>query len=312
MELAILLALAASVCTATSSVCQRLGARHLEQSGHQDEANGFDAWLVFRLATQPVWLLGFFCMLAGFAFQISALHFGPLALVQPILAVELLLVFGFLALRAEKAHRAGWREWGAALAMSAGISVFLRAAAPTGGQEHAPALSWWISGLAALAGVAVAVTAVRRGSPTRRAAGLGIATGIAWGFVAAVIKELSSRISDGPAAIFGSWSVYVLIATGIGAMLLASHAMAAGPLAASQPGFTIGDPVVAILLGTFLFREHLGTSPAALAAEVTGLIVLALGVWTLSGSRLITEAPAVATNPRAGEGASRELTRGSR
>jgi hypothetical protein len=30
---------------------------------------------------------------------------------------------------------------------------------------------------------------------------------------------------------------------GTGAMLLTSHAMAAGPLAASPPGFTIGDPV---------------------------------------------------------------------
>ncbi len=47
MELAILLSLAASVCTATFSVCQRLGARHLEQCG---EMRGFDALLVFRLA----------------------------------------------------------------------------------------------------------------------------------------------------------------------------------------------------------------------------------------------------------------------
>src|ERR1700758_894772 len=149
MELAIVLSLAASVCTATSSVCQRLGARHLERCG---EMRGFDAWLVFRLARQPTWLVGFGCMIAGFAFQISALHFGPLALVQPILAVELLLVFGYLALRGRvgEGHRTNWREWGAALAMSAGISVFLRAAAPTGGQEHAPALSWWISGLATL------------------------------------------------------------------------------------------------------------------------------------------------------------------
>ncbi len=52
---------------------------------------GFDAWLVFRLARQPTWLLGFACMIAGFAFQVAALRFGPLALVQPILAVELLL-----------------------------------------------------------------------------------------------------------------------------------------------------------------------------------------------------------------------------
>jgi hypothetical protein len=64
MELAILLSLAASVCTATSSVCQRLGARHLERCG---EMRGSDALLVFRLARQPKWLLGFACMIAGFA-----------------------------------------------------------------------------------------------------------------------------------------------------------------------------------------------------------------------------------------------------
>jgi drug/metabolite transporter (DMT)-like permease len=315
MKLAILLSLAASLCTATSSVCQRLGAqhlepRHLERDGSA-QVHGFDPWLVFRLARQPAWLLGFGCMIAGFAFQVSALHFGPLALVQPILTVELLFVFGYLALRSRN-RQARWREWGAAIAMSAGISVFLRAAAPSGGRENAPALSWWLSGVVTLAAVAAAVAAVRRGSSARRAAGLGIATGIAWGFVAAVIKELSSHISDGPAAIFGNWSVYVLMAVGAAAMLLASHAMAAGPLAASQPGFTIGDPVVAILLGVFLFRERLGASPAALAAEVVGLIVLALGVWTLSSSRLITGAPDVPPARKVGEGTSRELTRRSR
>ena len=314
MELAILLALAASICTATSSICQRLGARHMEQVHHQGELSGFDPLLVLRLARQPTWLLGFCCMLAGFGFQISALHFGPLALVQPILAVELLLVFGYLALRFRTSQGGGWanwREWCAAIAMTAGISVFLRAAAPTGGQERASARAWWVSGLAALVGVAVAIAAVRRGSPTRHAAGLGIATGISWGFVAAVIKELSSRISDGAAAIFGSWSLYVLVVVGAAAMLLASHAISAGPLAASQPGFTIGDPVVAILLGTFLFRERLGTSPGAVAAEVGGLIVLALGVWTLSGSQLITNAPHARPKSKAGDGASRELTRRS-
>jgi drug/metabolite transporter (DMT)-like permease len=286
MDLAILLALAASLCTATSSVCQRLGAQHLERDGGP-QVRGFDAWLVFRLATQPAWLLGFGCMIAGFAFQVSALHFGPLALVQPILAVELLFVFGYLAWRT-RAKRARWREWGAAVAMSAGISVFLGAAAPSGGREHAPASLWWLSGVAALAAAALAVAASAGGTPPRRAACLGIATGIAWGFTAAVIKELSSHVSGGPAAIFASWPVYVLAAVGAAAMLLTSHAMAAGPLAASQPGFTIGDPVTAVLLGAFLFSERLDTSPAALAAEVLGLIVLAAGVATLSGSQLIT------------------------
>jgi drug/metabolite transporter (DMT)-like permease len=314
MELAILLSLAASLCTATSSICQRIGARRLEHNdGH--EVHGFDPLLVFRLARQPAWLLGFASMMAGFAFQVSALHFGPLALVQPILAVELLFVFGYLAMRTRN-KGARRREWAAAVAMSVGISVFLRAAAPTGGREHAPASVWWASGLVILALVAltIGVSAIG-GGPAHRAALLGIATGIAWGFVAAVIKELSSHVSDGPAAVFTNWSAYVLIVVGAAAMLLASHAVAAGPLAASQPGFTIGDPVTAVLLGVFVFGERLGTSPGALAAQVVGLIVLAAGVLTLSGSWLIIGAESGRADCKPaepGEQARHELTRRSR
>jgi hypothetical protein len=69
MELVILLALAASFCTATASVCQRVGAR-------SNEVKGFNVWLVFRLARRPVWLLGIASMILGFSFQISALRFG--------------------------------------------------------------------------------------------------------------------------------------------------------------------------------------------------------------------------------------------
>jgi hypothetical protein len=90
MEKAILLAIAASLCTATASVCQRKGAS-------SNETAAFDVWLVFRLARQPVWLLGVASMILGFVFQLIALHFGALALVQPILALELLFVFGYLA-----------------------------------------------------------------------------------------------------------------------------------------------------------------------------------------------------------------------
>jgi hypothetical protein len=130
-----------------------------------------------------------------------------------------------------------------------------------------------------------------------------------------VIKELSSHVSGGPAAIFTNWSAYVLMATGAAAMLLASHAVAAGPLAASQPGFTIGDPVTAVLLGVFLFGERLDTSPGAVAAQVLGLIVLAAGVWTLSGSWLIIGAETGRADCKPGiadEPATQELIRRSR
>ena len=70
-------------------------------------------------------------------------------------------------------------------------------------------------------------------------------------------------------------------------MLLASHALAAGPLAASQPGFTILDPLAASLLGVFLFGEHIRTDAGALAGEALALAVVIAGAATLSRSCLI-------------------------
>jgi drug/metabolite transporter (DMT)-like permease len=249
---------------------------------------GFDAGLVFRLARRPVWLLGIASMIGGFVLQLIALHFGALALVQPILAAELVFVFGYLAVAGS--GRVKRRDWLAAAAMSAGIGVFLRVASPSGGRLHAPGSSWLIAGLAtagiALLAVAVAFGLGRRpgASGTRRAAVLGAATGISWGFMAAVIKELSSHLDDGVGAIFSSWSLYLLIVAGAATMLLASHALAAGPLAASQPGFTILDPLAASLLGMFLFGEHIRTGAADLAGEALALAAVIAAAAVLSHS----------------------------
>ncbi|HLK76592.1 MAG TPA: DMT family transporter [Streptosporangiaceae bacterium] len=292
METAILLAVAASLCTATSSVCQRIGAKNTPTTG-------FDAGLVFRLARQPVWLLGIASMIGGFLLQLIALHFGELALVQPILAAELVFVFGYLAVAGS--GRIKRRDWLAAAAMSAGIGVFLRVASPSGGRLHAPGSSWLVAGLATagVVGLAVAATSGLGRRPggsgtrrrpgghdggTRRAAVLGAATGVSWGFMAAVIKELSSHLDDGIGAVFSSWSLYVLIAAGAATMLLASHALAAGPLAASQPGFTILDPLSASLLGTFLFGEHIRTGPGDLAGEALALTAVIVAAAVLSRS----------------------------
>src|SRR3954467_13696785 len=72
MDKAILLAVAASVCTATASLCQRKGAK-------DDQTAGFDARLLARLARRPAWLGGIAAMIGGFAFQITALRYGDLS-----------------------------------------------------------------------------------------------------------------------------------------------------------------------------------------------------------------------------------------
>jgi hypothetical protein len=105
--------------------------------------------------------------------------------------------------------------------------------------------------------------------------------------MAAVIKELSAHLGGGPGAVVSAWSLYLLIAAGAVTMLLAAHALAAGPLAASQPGFTILDPLAASLLGVFLFGEHIRTDAGALAGEALALAVVIAGAAALSRSSLI-------------------------
>jgi drug/metabolite transporter (DMT)-like permease len=209
MEKAILFALAASLCTATSSVCQRLGARTA-----QNQAAKLDVWLVFRLARHPIWLTGIASMILGFVFQLAALHYGPLALVQPILALELLFVFGYMAILGNRMVKR--RDWLAAAAMCAGLAVFLFAASPSGGRQHAPGYLWLLAGLVTLGVVLVGLA-----------------------------------------------------------------------LAASQPGFTILDPLSASLLGLFLFGEHFQTATEDLALEALALALLVAGVSALSHSHLI-------------------------
>lgn len=304
MALAVLLAILASLLTATSSICQRMGAA---TAPGQD---GFSARLILYLVRQPVWVAGVMSMIFGFLLQVAALHFGTLAMVQPILASELVFVFAYMALHGSR--RVLRSDWLAAIAMSLGLGIFLGTADPSGGRLHASALAWWFSGLSVLGlTVLVSVTAyapLRRGSPpsaARKAATLGVATGIAWGFVAAIIKELSSHVTNGPSGLFSTWSPYALVLVGGASMLLLSNALQAGPLAASQPGLTIVDPLVASLLGFFLFHEQLRSQPADILLEVAACAMLVAGVMTLSRSRLVHGDPVEEIAP-ANEGARAE------
>src|SRR5260370_6423418 len=108
-------------------------------------------------------------MILCFVFQIIALRFGPLALVQPILALELLFVFGYMTVIGRRV-KVGRRDWLAAVAMSAGIGGFLGLAAPFGGRPPAPGSSWWLAGLATPHSVPPAPAPVLRpGNPARSA-----------------------------------------------------------------------------------------------------------------------------------------------
>lgn len=296
------LALAASVFTATASVAQRFAAAPAPGEV------AFSWRLIAYLIRRPVWFLGILCMILGFVFQVAALRISSLSLVQPVIATELLFVFAFLALRSPRRVQA--RDWWAAIAMAVGLALFLGIAHPTGASNEATHFRWITAALvtAAAAGLfwilaRLRIRSGRRPSPSRQAAMLAVSAGIAFGFVAAVVKELSGQLAGGPYAVVTNWSPYVLLVAGAGAFFLVSNAFQAGPLAASQPGLTIVDPLVASFLGVFLFGDHIRHDPVDLLGEAVALVVLVAGVVMLSRSSLVEGAPAERTgSPPPGSG----------
>ena len=286
MEKAIPFALAASACTATSSVCQRLGARDSMPAG-------FDFWLIFRLARRPIWLLGILSMILGFVFQLEALHYGPLALVQPILALELLFVFGYMAILSSR-RRVAARDWLAATAMSAGLGLLLFAAAPSGGREHAPGYLWFVAGALTLAvvlgGLALAFTLHRRSASSvsrqaaiprrrdRRRLGLrrrghqGIQLSSRRRRGRDLLQLVGVRPDQGPAPRACCWRHTPW-----------RPGRSPPPSRASRSSIRSRPS----LLGMFLFNEHVAQTTGALALEALALGLIVGGVTALSHSHLI-------------------------
>jgi uncharacterized membrane protein len=116
------LALAASLANALTSVFQRIGVQNAPA----------DATLKLSLMTHAlrrgVWLAGFGLMIVSFLLQAVALHLGRLSEVQPILTIELVFLTAILALWFR--FPIGRREWIGAIAVTAGLSGFLYFAHP--------------------------------------------------------------------------------------------------------------------------------------------------------------------------------------
>src|ERR1700758_1902564 len=122
--IAVIAALAAAFCFAVGSLLQQGVAR---QSG--DEALRFR--LLWDLVRQPRWVGGVALSTFSFGLQALALAFGPLTLVQPIAATDVLFALPLIARR----QRGGLGRPAIVgpLLVTAGIVVFLAVSPPVAG-----------------------------------------------------------------------------------------------------------------------------------------------------------------------------------
>lgn len=240
--------------------------------------------LLTKLARSPAWLLGIVADVIGFVLQFVALSTGTLVVVQPLLVCGLLFALPLGArVGAARLRRS---DAVAALAVCAGLSVFLLVARPATGHS-AVRFTTWVAVLVPSAAVVAALVwaAVQPDRLARhKAVLLSAVAGLSYGVAAALIKDVSHLLGRSIVGTLGHWQLYVLIIIGIGGMLVAQSAFQAGSLDASLPTMTVVDPVVSILIGAFAFGESITVGLVSGLTELAAIVVMVLGVFALARS----------------------------
>ncbi len=277
--MAYLLAALAAFVNALVSVLQRLGVETAPES------TTLRLSLMAHAIRRGVWLLGFALSLVQFAILATALRFGELSVVQPILTTELLFLLLILAVWFR--YRLGWQEWLGSGIIVVGLGGFFLAAQPKGGQAMPTNHQWVVAYLVLFAGITVCIVAALRGPRWWRAAAFGAATAVTAAFSAALTKATTNYITEGWGHVFDHAQPYLLAVTGIGTVFLLQNALHAGPITASRTTLVTLNPLISIALGITLFADRLRSGPVWVPLEIAALAVLVVGVVVLARSPLV-------------------------
>ncbi|HYZ38731.1 MAG TPA: DMT family transporter [Pseudonocardiaceae bacterium] len=270
--LSLALAVLAALGNATASVLQRKADRE------EPEGQAAGLVLLWHLAHRPAWLGGIAALIVAFLLQAAALSTGAIALVQPILVLEL----AFTLLLASMVFRSQLhaREWTAIIGMTIGLASMLFALQPGGGDPTRASTAGWATGIGvslAVAGLFVVIGYRTHG--IHRAAYLGLATGIGFGFIAALIAGIGAAYgASGIGGLFRTPQTYLVIVLGPAFFFLLQKTLQAGLLVASQPALTLSNPLVSVTFGVAVFDEHLRTGAWLILALFGAALIIACTV----------------------------------
>lgn len=225
-----------------------------------------------------LWLASLACDAVGVGLQALALHFGQLAVVQPILISALPIT---LVVRARFEHHQIRRVdvlW--SLALTGALGGFLAvtlAGRPVHPEPVDRVPAYVAAGVGAALGVACIAIARRRHSPRPAAALVGVAVGTIYASTAALLKAISDVLARSPLQVLVSWQLYVAIVLGALGLLLGQLAFQAGPITASLAATSTVDPLASIVIGIVIFDERIGAGPGhgLLLAALLALLVVA-------------------------------------
>lgn len=253
--------------------------RALEQMPSIDVRRPLD--FARSLLTTPEWFGGFVLILVGLGCQFVVLSIEPLTIAQPLLAggVAIVLVLSRVVLR----ERLGGGELWCLVALAVSVVLLSMSAGPGGAGRYANIAS---VGAVALPSVLVALliykTAARAAGRRHRAPVTGVAfgfgTGLMYGVAALGIKGLSGIfVQHKPLvhlaiAAAGSPYLYMLGCCALAGFALFQAALQRCRASIVVPVNNIAGSVYFVVIGSWLFHEHLPTDPARLALRLGGII----------------------------------------
>ncbi len=236
-----------------------------------------------KLVRSPLWCLGWLSNAFGYLIQGAALHFGSVALVQPLLATQLLFILPLGSL-----WNRCWplrRDWLSMIAIVGGITVFLavRGTAPLSGMPNRPKVMLAGFIIMIVVGLMVAVASGRRASV--HATLVAVAAGLC-SAMSAVLMKLTAEdlVVRGVATTARDWPGYALAFSTLCGLILGQEAFASGSLAAAVSAAAITNPVASYLIGILAFHVAPPTTPGALAAVAGAGLLLMVGTLGLAHS----------------------------
>jgi hypothetical protein len=251
----IAIAVVAALCAA---FCFALGALIQQGAARQTHARTLRFGLLVALAHERRWLAGIAITVVSFGIQGVALGFGPLALVQPLVATEVLFALPMIA---HKNRRPLTRKGIiGGLGVASGMAVFVAVSPPARGVS-VPGLAAWAPALAAIMALAaLSGFAALRSCRTARVIWLAAAAAVIYALVNALTKSSVGLLTSQGAGLLATWEPYAPMAAGILSALFGQSAFNAGPLSLSLLVIDTVEPACSVILGATVFGEHLARS----------------------------------------------------
>ena len=231
--------------------------------------------------------------------QAAALGLGRLVVIEPVLATSLLFALALAARRDRRRLRRA--EWAAALAVVAGLAVFLAAGQPAGGQRTAGAAALGLAAVVAAVLVGACTVLAGRFPAQRRALLFGIGGGVAAGVTDALVKSVVVVAAGHVLSLAADVRSYLLIAVGLLTFTIQQNGYRAAGLAAFLPAFAVMEPVCGALLGLIIYHERLSGRPGQIAVELVACAAAAWGIARLAGSGLAGGAQPATAVPAGGQ-----------